>query len=67
MHSASNVRQYLTEGQVFRAHLRSNSALNQVYGLRPGQPVRDCDRDTPVLGCPPIAKRLWADGIRPPN
>src|SRR4029079_8080736 len=32
MHSASNVRQFLSEGQVFRAQLRSNSALNAVYG-----------------------------------
>ena len=67
MHSASNVRRYLTEGQTFRAHLRSNSALNSVYGLRSGLPVRDCDRDTPALGCPAIAKRLWADGAFAPN
>lgn len=67
MHSASNVRQYLTEGQVFRAHLRSNSALNQVYAARAGKPVRDCDRDTLTLTCPPIKKRLWADGVLPPN
>jgi len=67
MHSASNVRQFLSEGQVFRAQLRSNSALNAVYGLRPGQPIRDCDRDTLTLGCPAIAKRLWADGPLPAN
>lgn len=62
MHSASNVRQFLTEGQTLRAHLRPGSALNGVYGLRSGLPVRDCDRDTPALGCPPIARRIWADG-----
>ncbi|HTQ01269.1 MAG TPA: hypothetical protein VMN56_18275 [Casimicrobiaceae bacterium] len=67
MHSASNVRQFLTEGQVFRAHLRASSALNQVYAARPGQPLRDCDRDTLTLACPPIKKRLWADGVLPPN
>ena len=67
MHSASNVREFLSEGQVFRAHLRSNSALNAVYGLRPGLPTRDCDRDTPTLTCPAIAKRLWADGLFGPN
>ena len=67
MHSASNIRQYFTEGQTFRAHLRSYSALNQVYGLRPGLPTRDCDRDTLTLQCPAIRKRLWADGVLPPN
>ncbi|MFO1316544.1 MAG: hypothetical protein U1F58_13150 [Burkholderiales bacterium] len=67
MHSASNVRRYLTEGQTFRAHLRSTSALNAVYGLRSGLPVRDCDRDTPALGCPAIRRRLWADGAFVPN
>ena len=67
MHSASNVRQFLTEGQTFRAHLRSNSAINQVYGLRPGLPTRDCDRDTLTPLCPAIGKRLWADGALPAN
>ena len=62
MHSASNTRQFLTEGQIFRAHLRPNSAINVVYALRPGQPTRSCDRDTMILGCPAIAKRIWADG-----
>jgi hypothetical protein len=67
MHSASNVRQFLTEGQIFRAHLRTTSAINQVYALRPGLPTRDCDRDTMTLTCPSIAKRLWADGVLPAN
>jgi hypothetical protein len=67
MHSASNSRQYLTEGQLFRAHLRPNSAINQVFGLRPGLPTRNCDRDTLTLDCPAIARRLWADGGFPPN
>ncbi|HEX8012180.1 MAG TPA: hypothetical protein VF814_14800 [Casimicrobiaceae bacterium] len=67
MHSASNARQFLTEGQVFRAHLRSYSAINAVYALRPGLPTRDCDRDTMLIGCPSIAKRIWADGGYPPN
>jgi hypothetical protein len=67
MHSQSNVRQFFTEGQTFRAHLRPNSAINSVYGLRPGQPTRACDRDTMLLGCPFIGKRIWADGIFPAN
>jgi len=67
MHSQSSGRQYLTEGQIFRAHLRTNSAINQLFGLRLGLPMRDCDRDTPALNCPPIRKRVWADGSRLPN
>jgi hypothetical protein len=62
MHSASNVRQFLTEGQVFRMHLRSSPAVNQTYALRSGLPLRDCDRDTLTLDCPPIRTRLWPDG-----
>jgi hypothetical protein len=67
MHSESSSRQYLTEGQIFRAHLRTNSAINQFFGLRPGLPTRDCDRDTPVINCPTIKKRLWAEGGFQPN
>jgi len=67
MHSASNWRQFLTEGQIFRAHLRPNSAINQVFNLRPGLPTRNCDRDTLTLDCPSIKKRLWADGAFPAN
>jgi hypothetical protein len=67
MHSASNVRQYLTEGQIFRAHLRPGSALNSVYGARPALPVRNCDRDTPLVDCPAIRKRIFVDGSFPPN
>ena len=67
MHSASNSRLYLTEGQTFRAHFRPNSAINQVFGLRPGLTTRNCDRDTLTLDCPAVAKRLWADGALPAN
>jgi hypothetical protein len=67
MHSASSVRAYFTEGQLFRAHLRTASAINAVYGARPALPLRDCDRDTPSIDCPPIRKRVWPDGPRPAN
>jgi hypothetical protein len=67
MHSASSVRQFLTEGQVFRAHLRPGSAINAVYAARPGLPVRNCDRDTPSIDCPAIRKRVFADGAFGPN
>src|SRR5262249_24777048 len=66
MYSLSSNRQYFTEGQTFRAHLRSYSAINSVYGLRPGLPTRDCDRDTMMLGCPWIARRIWSDGAQYP-
>jgi hypothetical protein len=67
MHSASNTRQYITEGQLFRAHLRSDSALNFLYNARPGQMTRNCDRDTFDKNCPAIQKRIWADGSFPAN
>lgn len=67
MHSASNTRQFMTEAQLFRAHLKPNSALNAVYSARPGQPTRNCPRDTANEQCPEIRKRIWADGTFPAN
>ena len=67
MHSASNSRQFLTEGQLFRAHLQPGSAINAIYGVRPGQVTRACARDTNSRTCPGIQKRLWADGTFPAN
>ncbi len=67
MHSASNTRQFITEGQLFRAHLSTNSALNFLYAARPGRPTRNCPRDTSNDQCPTIQKRIWADGTFPAN
>jgi len=67
MHSASNTRQFITEGQLFRAHLRPASALNAVYAARPGQPTRDCAHSADGDPCPLIQKRIFADGTFPPN
>ena len=67
MHSASNTRQFITEGQLFRAHLTTTSAINFLYAARPGQLTRNCARDTSSDSCPPIQKRIWADGTFPPN
>jgi hypothetical protein len=61
------MRTYLTEGQIFRAHLRPGSAINAVYGLRAGLPVRNCDRDTLAIDCPVIHKRIFNDGFFAPN
>ncbi|MFN0103605.1 MAG: hypothetical protein ACKV2U_16130 [Bryobacteraceae bacterium] len=62
MHSASNTRQFSTEGQLFRAHLNPTSILNATYSSRPGEPQRTCGFATATALCPVIQKRLWADG-----
>jgi hypothetical protein len=67
MHSASNTRAFVTEGQLFRAHLRTNSALNSLYAARPGLPTRNCAQGTANNDCPNINKRIWADGTFPAN
>jgi hypothetical protein len=63
MHSASSRREFLTEGQLFRAHLGFESALNSVYEARGGQPLRDCERDEATPFCPRINTRIWPDGL----
>ena len=68
MYSASDTRQYFTEGQLFRAHLAGLSTLNWLYNARTGQPTRTCAQLDSSDTCPPIAKRIWADGAKyPPN
>ena len=67
MHSASSVRQYFTEAQIYRAHFNPNSAINQHLGLRPGEPQRSCAREQVSTICPRIALRLWGDGDFPAN
>jgi hypothetical protein len=67
MHSASSTRQFITEGQLFRAHFRSDSALNATYNARPGQPTRDCGHSQADNGCPSLNKRIWDDGAFPAN
>jgi hypothetical protein len=68
MHSASDVRNYLTEGQIFRTHLEPLSFINR-YALRPGEVTRQCPAliVDPTDACPAIQKRIWADGTFPPN
>jgi hypothetical protein len=68
MFSASNTRQYATEGQLFRAHLNPTSILDAVYNARPGELTRNCTySNTATAFCPAIQKRLWADGGFPAN
>jgi hypothetical protein len=67
MWSASNVRQFITEGQLFRAHLNSSSVLNALYAARPGEATRNCSYGAGAPNCPATAKRIWADGTFPAN
>ena len=64
-------RLFLTEGQAYRAHIRSISAIRstQVYGLRPTMPIIDtCNISSTTRDCPKADKRIWADGATfPPN
>lgn len=67
MDSASGTRAFITEGQLTRAHLNSNSALNGVYNARAGEPTRTCGHNTDDNDCPALNTRLWADGAFPAN
>lgn len=67
LHSASSSRQFITEAQLFRAHLLPSSALNFLYGARPGEPTRVCGHNADTPECPRINKRIWADGAFPAN
>jgi hypothetical protein len=70
MQSLGGTRQFMTEGQAYRAHIRSISAIRSVfvYKLRPGMPIIDtCDINSVTPTCPKAHKRLWADGAFPPN
>jgi hypothetical protein len=65
MNSNRGTRQFLTEGQGYRAHIRSTSAIRstQVYNLRPGMPTIDtCTISSTTRTCPKADKRIWADG-----
>lgn len=66
MHSASNTRRYLTEGQVFRQHFNGFSALSTVYAARTDA-HRTCPDFAANAECPSLARRLWSDGAFPAN
>jgi hypothetical protein len=67
MASASNTRQFLTEGQLFRAHLNPTSGVNAIYNARAGELTRACSFADASPQCPSIFRRLWADGAFPAN
>jgi hypothetical protein len=67
MWACSWVRAFLTEGQIFRMHFSPSSAVNAIYGARPGQPVAACAAVGQSPECPELRRRLWTDGAFPPN
>lgn len=67
MDSGSITRAFITEGQLSRAHLNGNSALNGVYGARAGEPTRACGHNANNNDCPALNTRIWADGAFPAN
>jgi hypothetical protein len=67
MHSASSTREYATEGQIYRAHLRPQSAINAVYNARVGLPRHDCGHGVETDTCLHHNRRAWPDGTTPAN
>ena len=62
MHNASNEREFLTEGQTYRAVFRRDSVLNNLYDVRVGEVTRLCTTNDFSFVCPKIYQRVWADG-----
>ena len=63
MWPCSSSRQYLTEGQIFRAHFNPGSSVNALYGARPGEPTAPCLGGNQTAECPALERRLWNDGL----
>jgi hypothetical protein len=63
----SVVREFLTEGQTFRAHFDVGSAANDVFGANPAEPKTNCNGLVGSSLCPALNRRLWADGDKPAN
>jgi len=65
MSSASSVRRWFTEGQVFRVHFSVDSGFNNpwlsgVPNLPQNRLPRDCSSTT-ELPCPKVEKMIWVD------
>ncbi len=54
---------YFSEGELFRMHVNSTSALNSVYNARPGLITRSCVGNVSSDQCVDWRKRLWDDGV----
>jgi hypothetical protein len=61
MAAASSTREFLTEGQTFRAHVDPHSVINSLLGARAGEPVRSCPHAAASASCLPLATRIWPD------
>ena len=70
MHMTNDPHGYLTEGQTFRMHYNIHSSLVTHLGFNASSastlPFENVI-PSPGSGCPPIQKRIWADGTWPPN
>ncbi len=62
MHNASNDREFLTEGQTYRAVFHPSSVLNNLYDVRDGEVIRLCSTNAFSFECPKLFRRVWADG-----
>ena len=67
MWPCSSSREFLSEGQVFRAHFNDTSSINNLYNARPGEPTETCQSATNTAICPSLQRRLWDDGTYPAN
>ncbi len=55
--------EFFSEGELFRMHANTTSALNSVYNARPLLPQRSCVGNVSSDECVDWDRRLWDDGI----
>ncbi|MDJ0703784.1 MAG: hypothetical protein QNJ46_10935 [Leptolyngbyaceae cyanobacterium MO_188.B28] len=67
MWPCSSIREFLTEGQIFRSHFNSASSINDLYNARTGEPTVSCSGAANTAECPALEKRIWDDGAFPAN
>ena len=62
-YNTSDPCEYFSEGELFRMHVNTDSALNiNTYNARPGQPTVACVGNVSSDVCVDWDKRLWDDG-----
>ncbi len=62
-YNTSDPWEYFSEGELFRMHVNTDSALNiNTYNARPGQPTVACVGNVSSDVCVDWDKRLWDDG-----
>ena len=54
--------EYFSEGELFRMHVNSTSAINSVYNARTSQPTRSCVGNVSSDECVDWDRRIWDDG-----